>query len=46
MQDPEKVKEFDVVVFEGPPAIEQQVWPRHAVQKTWGAQLHDDLKVK
>ncbi|ODN03138.1 Pyrazinamidase/nicotinamidase [Orchesella cincta] len=45
IQDPNEAKEFDVVVFEGPPLMEQKLWPRHCVQKSWGAQLQDDLKV-
>ncbi|CAL8129537.1 unnamed protein product [Orchesella dallaii] len=45
IQDPKQAKEMDIVVFEGPPLIEQNLWPRHCVQNTWGAQLHDDLMV-
>ena len=25
--------------------MEQKLWPAHAVQGTWGAELHEDLKV-
>jgi len=35
---------FDTVVFAGPPVYEQKLWPFHAVQDTWGSQLHEDLK--
>ncbi|ROT81242.1 Pyrazinamidase/nicotinamidase [Penaeus vannamei] len=38
----------DTVIFDvnndGIP-MEQRLWPRHCVQKSWGAQLHDDLKI-
>lgn len=37
---------MDTVVFEGPPLTEQQLWPAHCVQNSWGSKLHDDLKVK
>ena len=30
----------------GPPRTEQILWPRHCVQRTWGAELHPKLKVK
>lgn len=36
---------MDTVVFNGPPIIEQKLWPTHCVQKTWGSELHPDLKV-
>lgn len=36
---------MDTVVFEGPPLTEQQLWPAHCVQNSWGSKLHDDLKV-
>ena len=29
----------------GPPRTEQILWPRHCVQRTWGAELHPRLKV-
>ncbi len=45
IQDPSQAKVFDTVIFEGPPVTEQKLWPAHAVQDTWGAELHKDLKV-
>ena len=36
---------YDTVTFEGPPKMEQVLWPAHCVQESWGAQLHQDLKV-
>ncbi len=36
---------YDTVVYEGPPAMPQKLWPRHCVQDTWGAELQKDLKV-
>ena len=45
IQDPSQAKVFDSVVFEGPPVMEQKLWPAHAVQGTWGSELHKDLKV-
>ena len=45
IQDAEKVKTMDVVVFEGPPKTEQVMWPTHCVQESWGAEMHKDLKV-
>ena len=36
---------YDLVTFEGPPKMEQVLWPAHCVQESWGAQLHQDLKV-
>ena len=33
-------------VLIGPPRTEQILWPRHCVQRTWGAELHPKLKVK
>ncbi|KFM79542.1 Pyrazinamidase/nicotinamidase, partial [Stegodyphus mimosarum] len=41
----EEAKIFDTVVFEGPPEIEQKLWPRHCVQKSWGSELHSELKI-
>lgn len=35
----------DVVVFQGPPVMEQILWPAHCVQGSWGSELHPDLKV-
>ena len=45
IQDAARAKEYDVVVFEGPPKTEQVLWAEHCVQGTWGAELHKDLKV-
>ena len=45
IQDAEKAKTMDVVVFEGPPKTEQVLWPTHCVQESWGAEMHKDLKV-
>ncbi|CAG0891399.1 unnamed protein product [Darwinula stevensoni] len=42
----EAAKEYDTVVFSGPPPMEQKLWPRHCVQGSLGSQLHPDLKVK
>ena len=36
---------YSTVTFEGPPRMDQVLWPRHCVQDSWGAQLHQDLKV-
>lgn len=41
----EDAKMFDTVVFEGPPAMKQRLWPKHCVQESWGAELHKNLKV-
>ena len=30
--------------MQGPPRMEQVLWPRHCVQHSWGAELHKDLK--
>ncbi|XP_069190734.1 nicotinamidase isoform X2 [Procambarus clarkii] len=39
---------YDTVIFDvhgdGTP-MEQKLWPRHCVQNTWGAELHEDLKI-
>ena len=45
IQDADKAKTMDVVVFEGPPKTEQVLWPTHCVQESWGAEMHKDLKV-
>ncbi|KAG0715057.1 Nicotinamidase [Chionoecetes opilio] len=34
---------FDVNNDDTP--MEQKLWPRHCVQNSWGAELHEDLKV-
>lgn len=36
---------FDTVIFEGPPPIEQKLWPRHCVQESWGSELHPELNI-
>lgn len=41
----EDAKVFDTVIFEGPPPIEQKLWPRHCVQETWGSELHSELNI-
>ncbi|CAG0918449.1 unnamed protein product [Notodromas monacha] len=35
----------DTVVFAGPPATEQKLWPVHCIQGSWGSELHKDLTV-
>ncbi|ODM90999.1 Nicotinamidase, partial [Orchesella cincta] len=41
----EEARLFDTVVFEGPPVMEQKLWPRHCVQNTWGAKIHENIKI-
>ncbi|GFQ88567.1 nicotinamidase [Trichonephila clavata] len=41
----DEAKIFDTVIFEGPPPIEQKLWPRHCVQNSWGSELHSELKI-
>ena len=41
-----EAKILDTVIFEGPPLIQQKLWPRHCVQNSWGAEFHPDLKVR
>ena len=36
---------YQTVTFEGPPKMDQVLWPRHCVQESWGAELHKDLKI-
>ncbi len=36
----------DTVVFEGPPQVEQKLWPAHCVQGSWGSELHPELRVR
>jgi len=36
---------YGTVTFEGPPRMDQVLWPRHCVQESWGAELHKDLKL-
>jgi len=40
-----EAKTFDTVVYSEPAVMEQKLWPVHCVQNTWGAELHDELKV-
>ncbi|KAG8199853.1 hypothetical protein JTE90_015848 [Oedothorax gibbosus] len=40
-----EAKIFDTVVFEGPPPIEQKLWPAHCVQGSWGSELHSELTI-
>ncbi|XP_076046627.1 nicotinamide amidase isoform X2 [Oratosquilla oratoria] len=44
----EEAQVYDTVVFDvkrdGTPTT-QMLWPRHCVQKSWGAELHKELKV-
>lgn len=45
---PDDVKVMDTVIFDvnkDGNAMEQKLWPRHCVQNSWGAELHQDLKV-
>ncbi|KAK7603764.1 hypothetical protein V9T40_003763 [Parthenolecanium corni] len=41
----ENAQVYDTVIFEGPPIMEQKLWPRHCVQNTWGAELNKNLRV-
>ncbi|XP_070552535.1 uncharacterized protein [Ptychodera flava] len=43
----EDAKMFDTVKFAGPNDLvcEQTLWPTHCVQGTWGAELHQNLKI-
>lgn len=45
VKTPEEAKLFDTVIFEGPPKMEQKLWPRHCVQNTWGAKIHENIKI-
>lgn len=36
---------YDTVIFEGPPRIEQKMWPVHCIQGSWGSEIHPDLKI-
>ncbi|KAK7081509.1 hypothetical protein SK128_021369, partial [Halocaridina rubra] len=44
----DEVQVYDTVIFDvkndGTP-MEQKLWPRHCVQNSWGAELHQDLKM-
>ncbi|XP_071035843.1 nicotinamidase [Parasteatoda tepidariorum] len=44
-KDSAKIKLFDRVKFSKPIAMEQVLWPKHCIQKTWGSEFHPDLKV-
>ena len=35
----------DVVIFSGPPKIDQKLWPAHCIQESWGSNFHKDLIV-
>lgn len=37
---------FSVATFRGTPDFNQTLWPDHCIQKSWGAKLHPDLKVR
>ena len=37
--------DYLLTYYIGPPRTEQILWPRHCVQRTWGAELHPRLKV-
>lgn len=44
----EETQVYDTVIFDvnnDDTPMEQKLWPRHCVQNTWGAELHEDLKV-
>lgn len=41
----DEAKAYDTVIFDGPSAYEQKLWPKHCVQETWGAELHPAIKV-
>ncbi|OXA52901.1 nicotinamidase [Folsomia candida] len=43
--NPDDAKLYDTVTFEGPPVMEQRLWPRHCVQNSWGAKMHENLKI-
>ena len=45
ISNPDRCNLYDTVTFEGPPQMEQVLWPAHCVQESWGAELHPDLKV-
>lgn len=37
---------FDTITFAASPQpIEQKLWPKHCVQNSWGAELHNNLKI-
>lgn len=39
------IKEYDSVIFEEYPDVEQKLWPVHCVQGSHGAELHPDLLI-
>lgn len=41
----DEAKAYDVVTFEGPPLMQQKLWPHHCVMNTWGSELDKKLKV-
>ncbi|XP_065566213.1 nicotinamidase-like [Artemia franciscana] len=41
----DEAKLYDTITFSGSPPFEQQLWPAHCIQDTWGAKLHESLKV-
>ncbi|XP_064112257.1 uncharacterized protein LOC135219421 [Macrobrachium nipponense] len=45
---PDETSVYDTVVFDvnddGTP-MEQKMWPKHCVQNSWGAELHEELKM-
>ena len=46
--NPDRCTLYDTVTFEeieGRPKMDQVLWPAHCVQDSWGAELHQDLKV-
>lgn len=43
--DADTAQVYDTVVFAGPPPMRQRLWPRHCVQDSWGAELHEDLRL-
>jgi nicotinamidase-related amidase len=42
----EKLNLFDVVTLTKPVELKQVMWPDHCVQNSWGAELHNDLRVR
>lgn len=45
VKSPDDANVFDTVVFEGPPVMTQKLWPRHCVQNSWGAKIHENIKI-
>ena len=47
ISNPERCALYDTVTFDSPSGLMEQVlWPAHCVQNSWGAELHQDLKVR